>query len=168
MKLEVVIQLFVVCLYDSFISATPSQQFVVRQMALPTCGRETKEHRECHESEACSRRASPHIQSVFFIKRKSRTRAWAGNMGQFRSGCGKPVIQFCIFCVSIGKMKCMPGPFQVHAASNGHFISYISKNDCQPDASLQFTAVRSRAFIHARACVGHINWCLYGHEQAIT
>ncbi|ROL54107.1 Rho-related BTB domain-containing protein 2 [Anabarilius grahami] len=43
-------------------------------------------------------------------------------------------------------MKCMPGSFQVRAASNGHFIIYISKitSDCQPDASLQFTSVRSQ------------------------
>ncbi|KAI2659562.1 Rho-related BTB domain-containing protein 2 [Labeo rohita] len=45
-------------------------------------------------------------------------------------------------------MKCMPGSLQVHAASNGHLISiiFISNitNDCQPDASLQFTSVRSQ------------------------
>ncbi|KAF4108454.1 rho-related BTB domain-containing protein 2 isoform X1 [Onychostoma macrolepis] len=43
-------------------------------MALPACGRETKEHRECHESETSSRRAFLLRQSVYFTQRSSRTR----------------------------------------------------------------------------------------------
>jgi len=56
----------------------------------------------------------------------------------------------------------MPGSFQVHAAYNGHFITFLSKttNDCQPDASLQFTSVRSRVFRNACDCVGYINCVL--------
>ncbi|XP_016431925.1 rho-related BTB domain-containing protein 2 isoform X2 [Sinocyclocheilus rhinocerous] len=46
-------------------------------------------------------------------------------------------------------MKRMPGSLQVHASSNGHFITiiFISKitNDCQPDASLQFASVLERS-----------------------
>ncbi len=51
-------------------------------------------------------------------------------------------------------MKCMLGSLQVHAASNGYFITItIISNDCQPDASLRFTSVRVCAFRNACACV---------------
>lgn len=77
-------QMYELYVYTTFFSPTPSQQrlaYVLRQMALPTCGRETKEHQECHESETSSRCAFLLIQSVYFTQTSSRTNAWADNMG---------------------------------------------------------------------------------------
>lgn len=47
---------------------------VVRQMAQPTCGRETKEHRECHETS--SRRAF-----LLILLQEAQEQGLAGNMG---------------------------------------------------------------------------------------
>ncbi len=75
-KLEVVKCVKYIYVFTTFSSQSPvlTSVSVVRQMALPTCGRETKEHRECHESETSSRRAFLLIQSVYFTPRSSRTR----------------------------------------------------------------------------------------------